>query len=63
MPSNNRRVAHISQSHPRRVPHLHDGLIVATLGSFRGSENPNTLNLAHLLRTALNESLISFLAV
>jgi hypothetical protein len=27
-----------------RVPHLRDGLIVAKVGHFRGSENPDTLN-------------------
>jgi len=26
------------------VPHLRDGLIVAKVGHFRGSENPDTLN-------------------
>ena len=26
-----------------RVPHLRDGLIVAKVGHFRGSENPDTL--------------------
>jgi hypothetical protein len=26
------------------VPHLRDGLIVAKVGNFRGSENPDTLN-------------------
>jgi hypothetical protein len=27
-----------------RVPHLRDGLIVAKVGHFRGSENPDTPN-------------------
>ncbi len=27
-----------------RVPHLRDGFIVAKVGYFRGSENPDTLN-------------------
>jgi hypothetical protein len=32
---------HLEQAR-NRVPHLRDGLIVAKVGHFRGSENPNT---------------------
>ena len=30
--------------HQNRMPHLRDGFIVAKVGYFRGSENPDTLN-------------------
>jgi hypothetical protein len=31
------------------VPHLRDGFIVAKVGHFRGSENPDTPNAAYIL--------------
>ena len=37
-------MAHIWPNHNRRVPHLRDGFIVAKVGHFCGSENPDTLN-------------------
>jgi hypothetical protein len=38
------RVAHISNQPQIRVPHLRDGLILAKVGHFCSSENPDTLN-------------------
>jgi hypothetical protein len=40
------------------VPHLRDGLIVAKVAHFRGSENPDT-KLAHVARTNLIQSVES----
>jgi hypothetical protein len=37
-------MAHIRPNHHHRVPHLRDGFIVAKVGHFIGSENPDTLN-------------------